>query len=155
VDSSTFSKRTKNENKNMRAIYFIEKKDGIKLYKCDTFWSQSEKITDAKIHDDSKYDQKRFFDSLTLGFVKSKWHKEPEWSDEDYNIIKGYERELYGYQTVLDSTTPETAWTLKEDTKLSEPIYLTQIISISRSGEVDSPTFESYSRDNKINQIIN
>ena len=136
----------------MRAIYFIETKEGEKLYKCDTFWSKSPKHVNAKIHDNSEHDQKRFFLSLISGF---KPYKESEWSDKDFEYFKKFEGSLYGFQTVLDPVTKETTWTLLEDTKLSEPIYLTQIISISKSGEVQSPTFEAYKRNNKIEQIIN
>ena len=135
----------------MRAIYFIESNTGEKHYKTDTFWSKSNKHIHAKIHDDSQYDQKRFFESLIYGF---KPYKDVEWSDSDYHYFKKYEGGKYGFQRVLDPPVKETTWTLLEDTKLSEPIYLTQIISISKSGEVESPTFEAYSRDFKINQII-
>lgn len=31
----------------MNAVYFIEK-DGVKYYKCDTFWSTSDNIENAK-----------------------------------------------------------------------------------------------------------
>ncbi len=51
-------------NNLMTAIYFLEI-DKVKFYKCDTFWSRSEKINNAKLHDDSKYDQDRFWNSLT------------------------------------------------------------------------------------------
>ncbi len=136
----------------MRAVYFIEV-DGIKYYKCDTFWSKSSKQIHAKIHDDSEYDQKRFFDSLIYGF---KPYKEKEWKDEDYPSIKKYENSLYGYQTILDEESKETAFTLKEDSNLSEPIYLIKIETISKSGEVESYDYRKViNRETKINQIIN
>lgn len=141
----------------MRAIYFIEKKDGVKFYKCDTFWSKSDKIKHAKIHNDSENDQKRFFESLLGGFKPYKVVKTEgpvEWSDEDFERVKTFEGGLYGFQTILDTETEENKWTLPEDAKISDPIYLTEIISISKLGIVESPTFESYRRNNKIEQII-
>jgi len=133
----------------MKAIYFIETNTGEKLYKCDTFWSRSSKITNAKIHDDSEYDQKRFFDSLIYGF---KPYDKEELDDKTFELFKKYEGGLYGYQLIL--TKNVDPYRLPDDVKLSEPIYLTKITSISKSGEVDSPTFEAYKRDIKINEIL-
>ncbi len=133
-----------------RAIYFIER-DGIKYYKCDTFWSKSDKTTNAKIHDDSDHDKNRFFTSLCSGFKP--WNTE-ELNDKDYNIIKNYEGGFYGYQTILDDITKETTFTLSESSNLSDPIYLRQIISISKNGTVDSIDYKVIDRDNKINSII-
>lgn len=133
----------------MKAIYFIETNTGEKFYKCDTFWSRSSKITNAKIHDDSEYDQKRFFDSLIYGF---KPYDKEELDDKTFELFKKYEGGLYGYQLIL--TKNVDPYRLPDDVELSEPIYLTKITSISKSGEVDSPTFEAYKRDIKINEIL-
>ena len=133
----------------MKAVYFIELTDGTRFYKCDTFWSKSPQIKHSKIHDDSEYDQKRFFESLVSGFKP--WQTE-ELNDEDYQKNKRYEGAKYGYQKVLDGVT---GFTLPEDVKLSEPVYLTQIETINKKGEVSAPTIESYKRDTKINQILN
>ena len=50
----------------MVAVYFIEVA-GEKAYKADTFWSKTKSLDYAKLHDDSEYDQERFFES----FVRS------------------------------------------------------------------------------------
>lgn len=135
----------------MRAIYFIEVK-GVKYYKCDTFWSKSDKYTHAKIHNDTKHDQDRFFESLIYGF---KPYNTDELNDEEYERIKNYEGSLYGYQTILDPETPETRFSLKEGANLSEPIYLRKIDSISKKGEAESHDYKTViERENKINQII-
>jgi hypothetical protein len=133
----------------MKAIYFIETNTGEKLYKCDTFWSKSYNHTNAKIHDDSEYDQKRFFDSLIYGF---KPYDKEELDDEIFEAFKKYEGGLYGYQLVL--TKNVDLYRLPDDVELSDPIYLTKIISISKSGKVENPTFEAYKRDLKINEIL-
>lgn len=135
----------------MRALYFIEATDGTKYYKCDTFWSKSHKRTHAKIHEDTQYDKDRFFTSLIYGF---KPYKGEELSDEDYTVFKKYVGGLYGYQTIIDEVTPETQFTIKEDTNISEPVYLRQIVSIDRKGEVDSIDYKVINRDLKINSII-
>lgn len=130
------------------AIYFIESK-GVKLYKCDTFWSKSTKVTNAKIHDNSEYDQKRFFDSLTYGFKP--W-KEDVWDDKAYKDLKDrYDGSVYGYQIIESSVN---GFTLPEDCKLSEPIYLRKITSFNEKGEFDSIDYKVIIRDDKINQII-
>lgn len=135
----------------MRAIYFVEVK-GVKYYKCDTFWSKSSKHTNAKIHNDTKHDQDRFFESLVYGF---KPYNVEELNEEEYTRFKNYEGSLYGYQTILDPETTDTRFSLKEDVKLSEPIYLRKIDSISKRGEVDSYDYKTViERENKINKII-
>ena len=53
-----------------QAVYFIETKEGEKLYKADTFWSKG-KVHQAKIHSDSQDDQERFFKSLISSLVNS------------------------------------------------------------------------------------
>lgn len=135
----------------MRAVYFVEI-DGEKHYKCDTFWSKSKNKKHAKIHNDEQYDQERFFTSLIGGF---KPYNTKELSDDEFEKMKRYEGSLYGYQTILDEYTPETHYTLLEESNLSDPIYLRQIISISRDGITDSIDYKVINRDLKINKIIN
>ena len=135
----------------MRAIYFIEI-DGEKYYKCDTFWSKSRDKKHAKIHNDEQYDQDRFFTSLIGGF---KPYNTSELSDDEFQKMKRYEGGLYGYQTILDEPTKETAWSLLEESKLSDPIYLRQITSISKEGKTDSIDYKVVNRDIKIDNIIN
>lgn len=135
----------------MRAVYFVEI-DGEKHYKCDTFWSKSKNKKHAKIHNDEQYDQERFFTSLIGGF---KPYSTKELSDDEFEKMKRYEGSLYGYQTILDEYTPETHYTLLEESNLSDPIYLRQIISISRDGITDSIDYKVINRDLKINKIIN
>lgn len=131
-----------------QAIYFVESK-GVKLYKCDSFWTKSTRVDDAKIHDDSEYDKKRFFDSLTSD-VKP-W-KSDTLSDEEFKRLKDrYNESLYGYQTIEG---PTNGITIAEDCKLSDPVYLRQIISIDQKGEFDSIDYKVKMRDDKINQII-
>lgn len=103
----------------MRAIYFVEI-DGEKYYKCDTFWSKSKDKKHAKIHNDDQYDQERFFTSLISGF---KPYNTKELSDDEFEKMKRYEGSLYGYQKILDEYTPETHYTLLEESNLSDPDY--------------------------------
>lgn len=131
----------------MNAVYFIELKDGRRLYKADSFWSKTEDIKKAKIHDDSEYDKQRFFESLVSSFKP--WI-ENELTDERWEAYKKCEGGKYGYQTF----NLDTSLNLDLST-LSEPYYLTQIESISKSGDVVAPTIESYKRDIKLNQILN
>lgn len=125
----------------MNAVYFIELKDGRRLYKADSFWSKTEDIKKAKIHDDSENDKQRFFKSLVSSFKP--WRS--ELTDERWEAYKKCEGGKYGYQTFADDAL----------STLSEPYYLTQIESISKSGDVIAPTLEAYKRDIKLNQILN
>lgn len=132
----------------MRAVYFVEI-DGERYYKCDTFWSKSKDKKHAKIHNDEQYDQERFFSSLIGGF---KPYNTKELSDDDFEKMKRYEGGLYGYQTISDD---EVYFTLLDSSILSDPIYLRQIVSISKKGETDSIDYKVINRDLKINEIIN
>jgi hypothetical protein len=129
----------------MNAVYFIELKDGRRLYKADSFWSKTEDIKKAKIHNDSENDKQRFFESLVSSFKP--W-SENELTDESWEIYKKYEGGKYGYQTFTDDYALDLS-------TLSEPYYLTQIESILKSGDVVAPTIEAYKRDIKLNQILN
>ena len=133
----------------MRAIYFIETKEGQRLYKTDTFWSKTDKQEYAKIHNDSLEDQKRFL--LSLDSLRYN----DNISDDDFQFFeKKYVGGKYGYQTVLEET-PDNKWSLKPDTKLSDPIYLTEIYSLDRNGKMNYLEIESYKRDKQIYKILN
>ena len=92
LKSSFLNEIIKQKQITMTAIYFIELKDGKKLYKTDTFWSKTENLYHAKLHDDSEHDQKRFFESLTSGFKP--W-KTDELNDEEYNAAVALENANY------------------------------------------------------------
>jgi len=125
------------------------KKEGTKLYKTDSFWSKSDNIEHAKIHNDSLEDQKRFLvalDSL----------RHMDFSDKDFEYFQNrYVGGRYGYQTILEKETEETRWSLKSDTKLSAPIYLTEIYSLDRNGKMNYLEIEAYKRDKQIGKILN
>lgn len=140
----------KNNDKIQRAIYFIELKDGTKLYKCDSFWSTSENYKNAKLHDNSEYDQDRFLESLKSLFrysvsVTNSIKENNIDSNTLKNTIEKYQNSKYGYQIkeMID-----------DNIKLSEPIYLTEIYSISIDGDVEAPSIKSYNRNNNINKIL-
>lgn len=141
----------KNKDKTQRAIYFVELKDGTKLYKCDSFWSTSENYKNAKLHDNSEYDQERFLDSLKSLFRYSvsvtNSIKESINIDSNTlkNIIEKYQNSKYGYQIQE---------VINDDIKLSEPIYLTEIEYISIDGDVEAPSIKSYNRNININKIL-
>lgn len=134
----------------MRAIYFIETKEGRRLYKTDTFWSKSDNIEDAKIHNDSIEDQKRFLvslDSLIRMTI----------TDEDFDFFQSrYVGGKYGYQILLEKENKsEIMWNPKPDTKVSDPIYLTEIHSMDRNGKMNYLEIEAYKRDKQIDKILN
>ena len=140
----------------MRAIYFIETKEGRRLYKTDTFWSKSDNIEDAKIHNDSIEDQKRFLVSLD-----SLIHMDPI-TDEDFEFFQSrYVGGKYGYQIISDEpilekeNKSEIMWNPKPDTKVSDPIYLTEIHSMDRNGKMNYLEIEAYKRDKQIDKILN
>lgn len=132
----------------MNAIYFIEK-DGIKYYKCDTFWSKSEDRKNAKIHNDSKHDQDRFFDSSLYSLEKIMTYNE----EERDSIKRFFEGAIYGYQTFKDDQL-QNQFSLKEDSEISETVYLKMIQNIKDDGSFEVIDYKQILRDEKINKII-
>jgi hypothetical protein len=135
----------------MKAIYFIETKEGRRLYKTDTFWSKSDKIEHAKIHNDSLEDQKRFLVALdSLRYNK-------DITNDDFKFFEDrYVGGKYGYQVLLETeNNSEIMWNPKPDTKLSDPIYLTEILSLDRDGKMNYIEIEAYKRDKQIEKILN
>lgn len=131
----------------MKAVYFMEK-NGVKHYKCDTFWSMSTNQKNAKIHDDSIYDQNRFFDVITYRLNKVNEELDLEKAKE---IINFYNGSIYGLQTFEDDAL-SNQFSLKEDYKLSDPIYL-KIITITDDG-FDVTDYKQILREEKINIIM-
>jgi hypothetical protein len=129
----------------MNAIYFIER-EGIRYYKCDTFWSKSKKIENAKIHTDSEHDQERFLKSLLYPLENRKEDVNPI-----ENLIKQFQDTKYGYQTFTNSEI--SGLSLKESAKVSEPIYLKYITNIKKDS-YDIIDYKQILRDEKIDKIM-
>jgi len=132
----------------MKAIYFLEK-DNVKYYKCDTFWSKSKDRQNAKIHDDSEYDQDRFFKSALYSLSRIGNYNEEE-KDSIKNFFEGC---IYGYQT-FDEDQLQSQFSLKEDSEISEPVYLKMIQNIKDDGSFEVIDYKQILRDEKINKII-
>ncbi len=129
----------------MNAIYFIER-EGVRYYKCDTFWSKSKKIENAKIHTDSEHDQERFLKSLLYPLENRKEDVNPI-----ENLIKQFQDTKYGYQTFTNSEI--SGLSLKESAKVSEPIYLKYITNIKKDS-YDIIDYKQILRDEKIDKIM-
>lgn len=136
----------KNKDKTQRAIYFIELKDGTKLYKCDSFWSTSKNYINAKVHDDSEYDQFRFFESFKSSF---RYVNTFESSEDSKLYMEKFENAKYGYQIYKLLGNGDV-----NEVELSDPIYLTEIEYISIDGDIEAPSIKSYNRNININKIL-
>jgi len=129
----------------MNAVYFIEK-NGVKYYKCDTFWSKSDKIENAKIHNDSENDQERFLKSLLYSLDRGDVR-----GDVSEDIINFFQDTKYGYRKFKESEVD--GFSLKKDAQISEPIYLKYITNVSKDG-YDIIDYKQILRDEKINKIM-
>lgn len=133
---------------NKQAVYFVETKEGERLYKLDTFWSKGDINDGVKVHNDSEYDQERFFGSLCSGFKP--WDRK-----EDVEVLEKvrqrYTNSKYGYQTVMSDQKINYI----ENQELSNPVYLRLIQEINDDFTVKSVEFTPYDRDTKIDQILN
>ncbi len=133
---------------NKKAVYFLETKEGKRLYKLDTFWSKGDINDGVKIHNDSEYDQERFFDSLCSGFKP--WNRN-NFQDLIEKLRERYTNSKYGYQTIISDENIDYI----ENQELSKPVYLKLIKKINKDFSVQSVDFKPYDRDNKIDQILN
>ena len=133
---------------NKQAVYFVETKEGERLYKIDTFWSKGDINAGVKVHNDSEYDQERFFGSLCSGFKP--WDRK-----EDVEVLEKvrqrYTNSKYGYQIVMSDQKINYI----EKQELSSPVYLRLIQEINDDFSVQSVEFTPYDRDTKIDQILN
>ena len=140
----------------MNAIYFIEI-EGIKYYKCDTFWSKSANFCNAKLHDDTRVED--FIRSYNYNFEHTgkKLHDLPNSrNSEDYEnfrnqCIKNIGA-LFGYQT-FDDSEKENDYVLKKDAILNEPKYFYRISDIDDMGNVTIEDYRKIERDKKIDKI--
>lgn len=133
---------------NKQAVYFVETKEGERLYKLDTFWSKGDINDGAKVHNDSEYDQERFFGSLCSGFKP--WDRKEDLEKLE-KVRERYTNSKYGYQIVMS----EQKINYIENQELSNPVYLRLIQEINDDFTVQSVEFTPYDRDTKIDQILN
>ena len=133
---------------NKQAIYFVETKEGKRLYKLDTFWSKGYINDGVKVHNDSEYDQERFFVSLCSGFKP--WDRKEDLEKLE-KVRERYTNSKYGYQIVMSDQKIDYI----EKQELSNPVYLRLIQEINDDFTVQSVEFTPYDRDIKIDQILN
>ncbi len=124
----------------MKAVYFIEK-DGVKYYKCDTFWSKSTDITNAKIHDDSRVND----------FLRSLIGSEPkrEYQTASESMING---SIYGYQT-FDESQLDGPYKLKKDPKILHTHYVKKLF-LNSNGVWEFMDYKEIVRNEKIGKIL-
>lgn len=133
---------------NKQVVYFVETKEGERLYKLDTFWSKGDINDGVKVHNDSDYDQERFFGSLCSGFKP--WDRKEDLEKLE-KMRERYTNSKYGYQIVMS----EQKINYIENQELSNPVYLRLIQEINDDFTVQSVEFTPYDRDTKIDQILN
>jgi len=131
-----------------QAVYFVETKEGERLYKLDTFWSKGDINDGVKVHNDSEYDQERFFDSLCSGFKP--WDRKED-VEKLNKVRERYTNSKYGYQIVMSDEKINYI----DKQELSNPVYLRLIQEINDDFTVQSVEFTPYDRDTKIDQILN
>lgn len=129
----------------MRTLLFVEIK-GKKHFKCDTFWSKSTKVKDAKVYnsENSIDGLKKLLHPVISGFYKSD-DETIEQATEEYKIwVAQYEGAKLGYFRVSVGMLKDV-YSMKdvEVEYLGTPIYL-WTISLRDSSEwkikVDYPT---------------
>lgn len=133
---------------NKQAVYFVETKEGERLYNLDTFWSKGDINDGVKVHNDSEYDQERFFGSLCSGFKP--WDRKEDLEKLE-KVRERYTNSKYGYQIVMSDQKINYI----EKQELSSPVYLRLIQEINDDFSVQSVEFTPYDRDTKIDQILN
>lgn len=102
----------------MKAVLFMETKKGEILFKCDTFWSQSDKPSNAKVHSDDSYqDLKRWLQAVLPSNI---------YTDKVQHVIDKYDGGKLGYFTPNEDLF-ESNFSLKKDvdvSQLGKPTYM-------------------------------
>ena len=153
----------------MRAVLFVEI-DGVKYFKCDTFWSKSENPRNAKIY--SNDDMSNLKDWLQSVFPYNIY------VDMFESVYNRYNGAKLGY-FIPDESLYENSFILKDGTKvedLGKPVYLWVIkmkpvseweleYRNEKGGERESANvkgklgifldYKEEHRDNVINDILN
>ena len=73
--------------------------------------------------------------------------------EEKDSIKRFFEGCIYGYQT-FDEDQLQSQFSLKEDSEISEPVYLKMIQNIKDDGSFEVIDYKQILRDEKINKII-
>lgn len=128
----------------MKCIYFVEK-DGVRKYKCDTFWTLSTDIRNAKIHTIDR----DFFNGY-CGYIRISCSSEGSNLEEKRDRFIGT---IFGYST-FDDDQLENPYRLKKEANISGSKFLRIITGISNKYEVISEDYRFIERDRKINGII-
>jgi len=100
----------------MKAVIFIESNEGIQ-FKCDTFWSKSEKPKNAKVYSDNPNELKGWLQSVLPHSI---------YKDKMEYVRDKYQGAKLGYFTP-DETLFETGYNLKSyitTDQLGKPTYL-------------------------------
>ena len=104
----------------MKAVIFIESKEEGIQFKCDTFWSKSDKPRNAKVYSDNLNSLKDWLQSVLPHNI---------YVDKMEYTMNKYQGARLGYFTPDDSLY-ESGYSLKDDVKvedLGNPIYLWSI----------------------------
>lgn len=137
----------------MRALIFIQTNDDKIYYKCDTFWSKSDKVKYAKIYRDSNQSE---IDGWITPYdynIHEYLKRSPEKLDEVMNLYHGCKM---GYRTVNDKLM-DGDFRLKEDvleSDLGELVYTHQV----HINGLERPTIfdirKKIIREEKLNEIF-
>lgn len=133
----------------MKILLFIKANDGNIYYKCDTFWTISQKLNNAKVY--TLKDDKEI-DKLLTSFdynIKYTIQKDPEKEKTTINMYNGAKM---GYRYVDESLLTNGGYTVPQEVedKIGELIYTHKIIFEGNTPVID----RCYIREEKIDDIL-
>jgi hypothetical protein len=138
----------------MKALIFIENKGQID-YKCDTFWSRSNKISDAKIYNDDSQDQ---IDRWITPFDYSIEKLLEKNLDNSDKIIDIYNNCKMGYRIIKNEFLDSSGFSAKSGTEEKDlgPLIYTHQVIINSPKDISIVDIRKVKiREEKINQILN
>jgi len=138
----------------MKALIFIETKGQID-YKCDTFWSRSNKISDAKIYNDDSQDQ---IDRWITPFDYSIEKLLEKNLDNSDKIIDIYNNCKMGYRIIKNEFLDSSGFSAKSGTEEKDlgPLIYTHQVIINSPKDISIVDIRKVKiREEKINQILN
>jgi hypothetical protein len=138
----------------MKALIFIQTNDGKIYYKCDTFWTKSHHIYDAKIYDDNSQSE------IDKWITSYEWniHEQLKRKPDDFDeLIQLYDGCRMGYRTLADIFLEAHGFSLRQDVRdqdLGDLIFTHQVQINGLNRPLIFDIRKVLVREDKLNQIL-
>jgi hypothetical protein len=136
----------------MKAVIFIETNDGLVYYKCDTFWSKSLNIKNAKVYYDDQNEIDKWINSYKYNIEQAAKN-----NMEDYvqNIYPNFNECKCGYITIDSKFIINGGYSISDDVELGQKLYTHQLyLDIEGKNQTFVDIRKQLIREEKLKNLI-